>query len=144
MSLMSMRLNPDIRRAWHPQRRAAAWCWISLVGAAVTFFGYAYPVLFVMLGSVVQGSWLSSVAAPQALPIEYRNASFIISGALLTAAAWYMWRARCPHALDVELLRRCRKTRMYNRWALKSAAGFWLLAVIVVYIATPLRHALGG
>ena len=136
-----MYTDPYTRAVTRPQRRAAGMTGFSLFASVAAFVTCALPILIMTLGPETVAALTKTALFVTA--VEHQNWIFGISGLLLLLAAVAVWSARCPHTLDLEITRQCRKVRHLNRWMMRISAGLWLAGILSVYIMIPVRMALG-
>ena len=137
-----MYADPYVRAVTRPQLRAIGLTWLNLFTTVIAFIACALPVLIAILWPATAAAAL--MKAPLFLAaVAYRNWIFGISGLLLVLAGVAVWRARCPHALDLEITHQCRRIRLLNRLVLRASAGLWLAGILGTYIVMPARMALG-
>ena len=136
-----MYADPYTRAVTRPQRRAAGMTGFSLFASVAAFVTCALPILIMALGPETVAALTKT--ALFVTTVEHKNWIFGISGLLLLLAAVAVWSARCPHTLDPEITRQCRKVRHLNRWMMRISAGLWLAGILSVYIMIPVRMALG-
>ena len=137
-----MYADPYTRVVTRPQRVAVDMTGFSLFASVTAFVACALPVLIVMLGPEAAVVALTKTAL-FLTAVEHKNWIFWISGLLLLLAALTVWNARYPRTLDPEITRQCRRVRHLNRWMLRISTGLWLAGILCVYIAMPVRTALG-
>ncbi len=137
-----MYADPYTRAVTRWQRLAAGMTGFSLFTSVAVFIACALPVLTGMLGPEAAVAVLTKTAL-FLTAVEHKNWIFWISGLLLLLAALTVWNARYPRTLDPEITRQCRRVRHLNRWMLRISTGLWLAGILCVYIAMPVRTALG-
>ena len=134
--------DPYTRAVTRTQRLVAGVTGFSLFASAAAFIACALPVVLALLGP---GTAVAAVTktAPFLAAAPYKHWIFGISGLLLLLAAAALWNARCPRTLYPDITQRCHRVRHLNRWMLRISAGLWLAGILGVYLALPLRLALG-
>jgi len=131
-----MYADPFTRADTRSQRLAVGTAGFSLLASVAVFVACALPVLIGTLGPEAK-------TARFLMAVEYKMWIFWISGLLLLFAALAVWNARSLCTLDPEITRQCRRVRHLNRLMLRLSAGLWLAGILGVYLALPVRVALG-
>ena len=113
--------------------------WLALFTSLGTLLCCALPILLVLMGfgAVVatvtyQLPWLVTLT-------EQKLWLFSISGGILAACAWVIWKqpATCP--TDPSLAELCQQAKRWNRHLFWGALAIWGVGFSAAYLALPLR-----
>ena len=112
-----------------------------LLTTSATLTCCALPILLVALGL---GSAVASIAsaAPWLIALSmYKGWVFAISGALIAASAWAVYRSgrTCPS--DPELAAACARADTWNRRFVWVAAAMWLIGFFFAFVLIRLTSA---
>ena len=116
--------------------------WLALFTSFGTLLCCALPILLVTLGfgAVVasltyQLPWLVTLS-------ENKLWLFSISGLLLAACAWALWRQTIICPTDPALAFRCQQAKRWNQRLFFGALIIWCIGFIAAFLLFPLRNLL--
>ena len=118
-----------------------SWGWLLLLTTSATLTCCALPILLVTVGL---GSAVASMAsaAPWLITLSmYKGWVFAISGILVVASAWTVYRSgrTCPS--DPELAAACARADKWNRRFVWIAAIMWLIGLFFAFVLVRLMSA---
>lgn len=110
------------------------WSWLLLLTTSVTLTCCALPILLVTLGL---GAAVASIAsnAPWIITLSlYKGWVFAVSGLLIAAAAWAVYRPgrTCPS--DPDLAAACTRAEIWNKRFIWISAALWCIGWITAYL----------
>ncbi len=116
--------------------------WLTVFASAGTLICCALPILLVTLGLGA-----AVAAATSAVPFlitlsQHKGWIFAVSGALLAASGFLMYRPGRSCPADPVLGALCRRAERWNRHLFWASAVIWLIGFFAAYLALPLRIAI--
>lgn len=111
-----------------------SWSWVLLFTTSATLTCCALPILLVTLGL---GSVVATVAgnAPWLIALSmYKNWMFSVSGALILASAWAVYRSGRVCPTDPELAAACVKADKWNRRFVFISGSMWIVGFASAYL----------
>ena len=118
--------------------------WLALFTTTGTLVCCALPITLVALGmGATMASLVSSVPFLVTLS-QYKVAVFTVSGMLIGASGWLLYRSgrECP--ADPELAAMCERTQKWNRRVWWTSVGLWCIGFYAAFLALPLTIWLEG
>lgn len=118
--------------------------WLALFTTTGTLVCCALPITLVALGmGATVASLVSSVPFLVTLS-QYKVVVFTVSGVLLGASGWLLYRSgrECP--ADPALAAICERTQKWNRRVWWSSLGLWGVGFFAAFLALPLTIWLEG
>jgi len=114
--------------------------WLTLFVSTGTLFCCALPILLVSLGFGVTVAAITSSFPVLIILSENKIWIFIISGSLLAASAWLIWRTRWKCPVDSSAALQCQRSKTWNRRLWFIATVIWSIGFIASYIALPVMQ----
>ncbi len=120
------------------------WAWLVLFASSTTLVCCALPILLVSLGlGAVSASLFASFPILVTLA-QYKAWMFAGSGAVLTLAAWLLFRSGRACPADRELAEQCEKVHRWNTRFFWLSVAIWVAGFGSAYLALPIYLWLGG
>lgn len=125
----------------HPRPRR--WGWLILLTSTTTLVCCVIPIVLVSLG------FGAAVAAMYGnLPFLtflglHKEWTFLLTGIILLAAAWALFRPGRTCPADPELAKACQSADKWNRRLFFAASGIWLISLFTAYLLLPIAEWLG-
>ncbi len=118
---------------------ASSVSWLALIVSGGTLVCCAMPIALVSLGFGATVAALTSALPLLVTLSEYKHWIFLVSGALLTVSAWFLFRriSGCP--ADPVLAARCKSAIKVNKIVFWLAAGVWSTGFVAAYLLLPIR-----
>ena len=118
--------------------------WLALFTTTGTLVCCALPITLISLG---MGATMASLASNVPVLVtlsEYKIWVFVISGVLLAAAAWIMYRPGRSCPVDPELGALCNKTQVWNHRIYWFSVVLWCIGFFTAFLLLPLQIWLEG
>lgn len=113
--------------------RPRSWSWILLFTTTATLTCCVLPILLVTLGL---GSVMASMAsaAPWLITLSmYKGWVFAVSGALIMAAAWAVYRPARVCPADPELAAACAQADKWNKRFVWISGAMWSVGFLAAF-----------
>lgn len=111
-----------------------SWSWMLLVTTSATLTCCALPILLVTVGL---GTALASIAstAPWLITLSmHKGWVFAVSGMMIVAAAWTVYRPGRACPADPELAAACAKADKWNRRFVWVSAAMWCVGFFAAFV----------
>ncbi len=111
-----------------------SWSWILLFTTSATLTCCALPILLVTVGL---GSVVASIAgaAPWLITLSmYKGWVFAVSGAMIAASAWAVYRPGRVCPADPELAAICARADKWNRRFVWISGALWCLGFFSAFV----------
>ncbi|HIF52086.1 MAG TPA: hypothetical protein EYQ42_11280 [Thiotrichaceae bacterium] len=111
------------------------WGWIILFASTGTLLCCALPIILVSLGL---GAVVAAIASnvPFLITLSlYKSWIFSVSGLLLLASGWLLYRSGRTCPTDPEIAALCTKAHQWNCRLYWISAGIWCVGFFFAYIA---------
>ena len=115
------------------QIRSKSWSWLLLFTTSATLTCCALPILLVTLGF---GAAVASAAgaAPWLVTLSmYKGWMFTVSGMLIAASAWAVYRPGRACPADAALAAACERADTWNRCFIWFSAAMWFIGFFAAY-----------
>lgn len=117
-----------------------SWSWVLLLTTSATLTCCALPILLVTAGFGAAVASMAS-AAPWLISLSmYKAWVFGISGALIAASAWAIYRPGRACPLDPELAAACARADKWNRRFIILSASLWIVGFFFAFVLTRLAN----
>ena len=111
-----------------------SWSWVLLFTTTATLTCCALPILLVTLGLGAAVASMAS-AAPWLVKLSlYKGWVFAISGAMILASAWAVYRPGRVCPADPELAAACARTDKWNRQFVWVSAAMWCVGFFAAFV----------
>lgn len=115
------------------ETKPRTWSWMLLFTTSATLVCCVIPIALVTLGMGAAVASMAS-AAPWLIALSmYKNWVFAISGALIGAAVWAVYRPGRTCPADPELAAACAVADKWNKRFLWVSGILWLIGFIAAY-----------
>ncbi|MCZ6893488.1 MAG: hypothetical protein O7H40_05505 [Gammaproteobacteria bacterium] len=104
----------------------------------------ALPIALVSIAGL--GALVASMTSSFPILItlsQHKGWVFGLSGVMLAAAGWLVWRSRRTCPTDPALARWCARFQSWNQRMIIVSAVLWSTGFFAAFLALPLRNALG-
>lgn len=111
-----------------------SWSWILLVTTSATLTCCALPILLVTVGL---GTAVASIAstAPWLISLSmYKGWVFSVSGAMIAASAWAVYRPGRVCPTDPELAAACARADKWNRRFIWLSGSMWCVGFFAAFV----------
>jgi hypothetical protein len=124
--------------------REARLTWLALFTTMGTLVCCALPITLVALGmGATMASLVSNIPFLVTLS-QHKLLIFAISGSLLVAAGWQLYRPGRACPTDTGLAELCRRTEKWNRRIVWFSILLWLVGFFAAFLVLPLQIWLDG
>jgi len=111
-----------------------SWSWVLLLTTSATLTCCALPILLVTLGLGAAAATMAS-AAPWLITLSmYKVWVFAVSGALIGASAWAVYRPGRVCPTDPELAAACARADKWNKRFILISAALWSVAFFAAFL----------
>ena len=117
---------------------------VTLLLSGGTLICCALPILLVSLGLGTVVASLTSALPWLVVFSRFKPWSFAVSGAVLLATAYLIYRPGRACPADPELAHLCRRADRWNRGVFWSAVVIYAIGFFFAYLFLPLHGLLGG
>ena len=111
-----------------------SWSWVLLVTTSATLTCCALPILLVTVGL---GAAVASIAsaAPWLITLSmYKGWVFAVSGMMIVAAGWAVFRSGRVCPADPELAAACAMADKWNKRFIWISAAMWFIGLFAAYL----------
>lgn len=111
-----------------------SWSWVLLVTTSATLTCCALPILLVTVGL---GAAVASIAsaAPWLITLSmYKGWVFAVSGMMIVAAGWAVFRSGRVCPADPELAAACAMADKWNKGFIWISAAMWFIGLFAAYL----------
>lgn len=116
------------------QNKPRPWSWLLLLTTSGTLLCCAIPITLVSLGLGTVVATMAS-SAPWLITLsQYKGWMFLVSGALIAAAAFAVYRPGRSCPADPELAAACDRADVWNRRFIVVSAALWLVGFFAAYL----------
>ncbi len=117
---------------------------VTLFTSTGTLVCCALPILLVSIAGM--GAFVASMT--RSFPIlvtlsQHKAWVFALSGVMLVAAGWLLWRPGRACPVDPALAELCNRLQTWNRRVISVSCAIWAIGFFAAFLALPLRLALG-
>lgn len=121
--------------------KPVAWSWILLLTTTATLTCCALPILLVSFGLGAAVATMASTAPWLIALSQHKAWVFAVSGALIAAAAWAVFRPGRACPADPELAAACASADKWNRRFLWLASAMWCVGFFTAFILVRIAGA---
>lgn len=117
---------------------------VTLFTSTGTLVCCALPILLVSIAGM--GAFVASMTSsfPFLVTLSQHKAwVFALSGVMLVAAGWVLWRPGRACPVDPTLAQWCSTLQTWNRGVISVSGAIWAIGFFAAFLALPLRLALG-
>ena len=141
--MASLRMENSAQYKVHAVRETRL-TWLAMFTTMGTLVCCALPITLVALGmGATMASLVSNVPFLVTLS-QHTLLIFAISGSLLVAAGWQLYRPGRTCPTDPGLAELCRRTEKWNRRIFWFSILLWLVGFLAAFLALPLQVWLDG
>ncbi len=115
-----------------------SWSWLLLVTTSATLTCCALPILLVAVGL---GAAVASIAstAPWLITLSmYKGWVFAVSGMMIAASAWVVYRPGRACPADPELAAACAKADKWNKRFVWVSGAMWCVGSVSAFVLVQL------
>jgi len=120
------------------------WGWLILFTSSATLICCALPILLVALGLGAVSASIFSTLPFLVILAKQKSWIFIVSGVLLIASAWSLFRPNRACPADPELAELCNQTHHFNKRIWWFSITLWLIGFAAAYLSLPILTLLSG
>ena len=114
--------------------------WLTLFITGSTLLCCALPILLVSLGFGAVVASLNYNIPGLLFLAEHKLWTLSLSGLLLLALAWVIWRPNQSCPADVELAAHCQTAKRWNKRVFWLSVGIWCIGFFASVLLLPLRQ----